>query len=282
MINNEKKKRIWPIVLILFICVGITTFTLMNRLNLFMENDTGAIELAPEESGIAAAETSDETGGEVQPEYNFSVEDGEKVWSTDTHVEMFKVSYVNGEEQITVNSENGNQIIAPGTDSKYTFKFKNTGDLAVDYDVTISGTMTPDSTTAPIEAKLYRYDNKWFVGEKAAFGDFSELASISDSATLGAGRYTYYTLEWQWPFESGDDEYDTFLGNMSVTEDVVFTITIKAVATESVDPYNTGGILIPKTGDSGNMILWIILFGCSLLMIALLLFGKREKDEEEK
>mgnify|MGYP002514042591 CR=1 FL=1 len=30
-----------------------------------------------------------------------------------------------------------------------------------------------------------------------------DMAENSD--TLGAGKYTYYTLDWYWPFETGDD-----------------------------------------------------------------------------
>lgn len=279
MIRSENKKRIWPIVLILFICVAATTFTLMNRLNLFMEDDKGAIDMAPANIGEAAAVTSDETGGTVQPEYNFEAGDDKTVWSSNTHVEMFKISYENGEKNLTVVSDNGEQVIAPGTDIKYTFKFKNTGDAAIDYTVDIDAYCTPDNIEIPVEAKVYRYDNEWIVGGSDHYGSVKALDSAKDSATLGAGRYTYYTLEWKWPFESGDDAYDTYLGNLAAQKDIVFTIGISTVATQSIDPYSDYGIVIPKTGDSTNMLLWGALIICSLMIILLLLFGRREKDE---
>ena len=101
MIRSENKKRIWPIVLIMLICVAATTFKLMNRLNLFMESAYGAIDVAPADTGAAAIITSDETCVEIQPHYFFEASDEQKVWKSDTNVEMFKISYTNGEQKIT-------------------------------------------------------------------------------------------------------------------------------------------------------------------------------------
>ena len=146
--NNSKTKWIWLSVLILLVCVAATTIAFLSRLDSFLLDDEGAISLITEDtsqaddstdetedtqgSGSTATQTptteqeptnsSDTTGTTTtvpqatQPPKNpgFEASDDNTVWSTNTQVEIFRVSYVNGEQVITVNSGNGDKVIAPG------------------------------------------------------------------------------------------------------------------------------------------------------------------------
>lgn len=215
------------------------------------------------------------------------VEDGQTVWTTNTQVEIFKISYENGESVITVQSDDGSKIIAPGTENSYTFKLKNTGNAALDYAVDVDAYCSPAEISIPITGRISRYDGTWIVGGQDSYAEISALDMASDSDTLGAGRYTCYTLDWVWPFEGGDDELDTLLGNMAAEQDVTFTIVIKTTAAESENPDGGGGIITPDTGDSADFTLWIVLAICSLaVIIFLVLYQNREKRrgdaEEEK
>lgn len=325
--NNSKTKWIWLSVLILFVCVAATTIAFMSRLDSFLLDDEGAISLItgdtsqtddnsdetddtqgsdttatlaptteqePTNNGDATGSptdpsTSDTTPQVTQPPKNpgFEASDDNNVWSTNTQVEIFSVSYVNGEQIITVKSDNGDKVIAPGTENSYTFKLKNTGNVALDYTVEIDAYFTPADITIPITGRLNRYDGTWVVGGKDEYANVPVLDTATDSATLGAGKYTYYTLDWLWPFESGNDELDTMLGNLATEQDLTFTIVIKTTATESSDPYDDSGITPPQTGDNTNLTLWIVLAVSSFAMMMFLLFyqnkeKRRYSAEEDK
>jgi len=220
----------------------------------------------------------------TQPPKNpgFEAGDDNTVWSTNTQVEIFRISYVNGEQVITVNSGNGDKVIAPGTENSYTFKLKNTGNVALDYTVEIDAYFIPADIEIPIVGRLNRYDGKWVVGGKDEYAKVSGLDVAEDKATLGAGKYTYYTLDWRWPFESGNDALDTMLGNLAADQDLTFTIVIKTTATESSDPNDPGGITPPpQTGDNANLTLWIVLAVSSFAMMIFLLFYQNKEKRRD-
>lgn len=309
--NNSKMKWIWLSALILFVCAAATAIAFFNRLGSFLLDDEGAISLItdstqPAEDGLNEGEnhqTTDATAANdpapgdttgmpddssasseipqtTQPPRNpgFEASDSKTVWNTETQVEIFRVSYVNEEQVITVSSDNGEKVIAPGTEIAYTFKLKNTGNVALDYTVEIDAYFTPADIPIPITDRLSRYDGTWIVGDGDAYESVSVLDAAEDKATLGAGKYTYYTLDWLWPFESGNDEQDTMLGNLAVDEDLLFTIVIKTTATESADPNSGGGITVPKTGDNTNITLWLVLaVSAFAILMFQLLYQNREK-----
>lgn len=303
--NSGKNQWIWLSVFVLFVCVAATTIAVFSRLDGFLFDDEGAIPLIPETaSGMndGADETREEQGsdateslipttkqesansGDTAPEATlppknpgFQASDNETVWSTDTRVEIFRVSYADGEQVITVKSGNGEKIIAPGTENSYVFKLKNTGDVAMDYKLEVDASFAPTGMEIPITARLNRYDGAWVVGGKDTYEKASVLDAAEDRATLGVGKYSYYTLDWLWPFE-GDDQLDTLLGDLAEEQDLVFTVTIRTYATESDDPNADGGIT-PQTGDQSRIALWIVLAISSLVMMILLLF---RRDEEKR
>ena len=319
--NNSKTKWIWLSVLILFVCVAATTIAFMSRLDSFLLDDEGAISLITEDTsetddssdetdgtqsqdsaatqdseteqdstsstdtpGTDEPDPSTSTTPEVtQPPKNpgFEAGDDNTVWSTNTQVEIFRVSYVNGEQVITVNSGNGDKVIAPGTENSYTFKLKNTGNVALDYTVEIDAYFTPADIEIPITGRLNRYDGTCVIGGKDEYAKVPVLDTAEDNATLGAGKYTYYTLDWLWPFESGNDELDTMLGNLAVDQELTFTIVIKTTATESSDPYDDSGITPPQTGDNTNLTLWIVLAVSSFAMMIFLLFYQNKEKRRD-
>lgn len=315
--NNSKTKWIWLSVLILLVCVAATTIAFFSRLDSFLLDDEGAISLITEdasETDDSADEAEDPQGAgttatqaptaeqaptnssdttetptapstsvttpqvtELPKNPGFEASDDQTVWSTNTQVEIFRISYVNGAQVITVNSDNGDKLIAPGTENAYTFKLKNTGNVALEYTVEVDAYFTPADIEIPITGRLNRYDGKWVVGGKDAYAKVSVLDTAEDNGTLGAGKYTYYTLDWLWPFESGNDELDTMLGNLATKQDLIFTIVIKTTAAESDNPYDDSGITPPQTGDNTDLALWITLTVSSFAMMMFLLFFQNKE-----
>ncbi len=235
----------------------------------------------PQESEVAAGDTAPgETTAEPpqQPTHpGFEAGDGSTVWSTNTEVEIFRVSYENGQGVVTVKSADGQKIIAPGTENSYTFKLKNTGDVALECNVKVDAHFTPEGFSVPIKGRVSRYDGKWVVGSADAYADVDSLDKAEDSMTLAAGRYIYYTLDWMWPYEGDGDAFDTLIGNMAEGDELTFTIVITTTATETTA--EGGGILPPTTGDDGCA-LWILLLVVSLAMILLLIFAPKRRRGE--
>lgn len=289
--NKRKSSAVWLVVLILFICVAATTMAFLSRLDNFLLDDSGAISLMGDsdkdnqssatQSGSENAGSNSQQGNKKPTNPGFEASDDNTVWSTNTKVEIFRISYENGEKVVTVQSDGGDKVIAPGTENSYVFKLKNTGDVALDYTVEIDAFCTPQGTEIPIESRVNRYDGKWVAGSGEQYADVAQLDKAEDNATLGAGRYTYYTLDWLWEFESGNDERDTALGNLATEQDLLFTIVIKTTATESANPNDQSGISAPQMGDNTHFTLLVTLAICSfVVMISLIIYERREKRRE--
>lgn len=343
--NHSNAKWVWLFALLLFVFVAATAVVVVDRLDNYLLDDSGAISLlgavtpqnktdstAPEDTVTDPASTELPATGkpqeaeetELQPPATeepetretdpepatlqqtspqptsptdpspaptsrqedtsfrpgFEAGDEKGVWDTQTQVDIFRISYENNDRVVTVNSDNGAKLIAPGTENSYTFKLKNTGNVALDYTVELDAYITPADIYIPIRGRLSRYDGTWIVGDRDRYETVSVLDTASDKATLGAGKYTYYTLDWQWPFESGDDAWDTHLGNLAVNQDLVFTIVIKTTAEANTDPSSGGGITPPYTGDDSNMTLWIALAVGSFVVLLLLLFTRSGEKKQ--
>lgn len=291
--KSHKRRILWLLVLILFISVSITTFTVVQIMNMYQPDDNGSISLRPDGPEDGNGPTSGDNTGTTDPvpteppvNPGFESADDETAWETKTQIELFKVSYENGEQKVTVVSSNGDKIIAPGSKNSYVFKLKNTGNVALDYTVEIEAYFNISGVEIPITARLCRYDGNWILGNKNAYANFAEGIVISDAEVLGAGKYTYYTLDWLWPFDGEDDTLDTMLGDLSSGQELTFTIVISTCAEESADPNAQGGLTPPKTGDDFNITFWVALIAGSLIIIIILLIiMKRESkptDAEAK
>lgn len=222
------------------------------------------------------SETGTEQGTESHPEFRMEAE-----------AEIFRFSYDNESGKTTVIGVEGNpdKLIAPGTSNLYQFTLRNSGNVALDYTLTMEAYVTGTDLWIPVNVRVWDYTNKYLVGSADSMVDVMDLNTVNESAELGAGRYAVYNLEWEWPFERGDDEYDTMLGNLAVDEDLVLHIVIRTVAEYDENPDDPGTGLPPQTGDDSNITLLILLCAGSFVGLCILFIffrTKREdRDEEE-
>ncbi|MDO4331670.1 MAG: hypothetical protein Q4C58_03170 [Eubacteriales bacterium] len=233
------------------------------------EQNTALPNVRTEQNSLSAAEAG------------FAVSDEKQVWSSQTAVEIFRISYENGDNQITVAGD-GEKLIAPGTANEYDFRLSNTGNVAVDYTMTMEAYFGRENRTIPVEVRVNDYQGNYLAGSRDEWSPVMELNSVSDTAVLGAGHYNGYTLTWQWPFE-GDDAYDTLLGNSAVQEDITLTIVICVLAAASEDPDASGGIPqtgifgVPggvRTGDEHGAALWLALLAAAVIVIVICLSAR--------
>ena len=230
------------------------------------------------EDGDAASQDSAE--GEVfvaKPSY--SVYDGEGVWTNSRAYSIFTISSVNGENVVSVASDNGDKVIAPGTTNEYVFYLKNTGNCALDYTLTVDAYYSQEDLDIPVNVRMTDYRGDWELGNDDEWVPVMKLNEVEDSATLGVNRSAYYTLQWEWPYESGDDVHDTDLGNRTIEEDVSLTIVINTIAKMS-DGAGDG----VQTGDDANIMPLVIIMAAAvvLIVVAFVILGKKRKTQEDE
>lgn len=288
--DKQKEKRRWvlPIVLlILLILLLLTTFLLIHRLGAYAASELNAIFL-------------------VQTDPGFTVEDREQTWGTETRINLFKTEYNGIGRDITVESSNGDRLIAPGTEGEYTFTLKNTGNVAMDYSVGFNVELYVEGDVIsleefPLGVRLRQYSGEYLLGDGDIWVAISELEDYLAKDTLAVNHYAWYTIEWKWLFEedavddhdrlhiNASDELDTLLGNISDETPISLCVSISTLAEPSEDAIANGGIT--QTSNSHGSILgwfpWILLLLLLAVAITATAFGyachsrKKQKEEDE-
>lgn len=212
------------------------------------------------------------------PSVEFGDEDGN--WQSGLDVDIFKTSYENDERVTTVLSNNGESVIAPGTEMSYSFAAYNNGNVAVFYEADLNFIFTLNDTSQetidfPLKVRLKTESGKYLIGSADEWVDIKTAKTTKHVSVLGASSYESFTLEMKWLFEGGNDELDTMLGNMASNGGSRLTLGINTYAEEHLDPTAVGGTVV-KTEDGevvehGGTIrtFWLILLFCC---IAILIF----------
>jgi len=187
----------------------------------------------------------------------------------DAQIELFSVNYENASGEITVTGTDGEKVIAPGTAVEYFIKLRNTDKTAIDYD------MIPDihfssEYELPILVRMLDTDGSYLVGTETTWVDVKELNSLAEHATLKKGESVEYVFEWKWEFESGNDEYDTELGNASLTTDIGVAVEFSVHAEANTNVATNGGFM--DSGLGSIVLLGVLLL---LLLIAIVLMTVR-------
>ncbi len=182
--------------------------------------------------------------------------------------ELFSLIYKNKAGDITVESSDGTRVVAPGTADDFTICLRNKEKFPLRYTLTIKAELI-GQYELPMKFWLLGPDSENIVGtgKGSEWADRAELNGVSDSASIGVDESKDYKLHWNWPFETGDDEYDTFLGNIE-GEDVGIKISLHVIAETdpdaSVDFWRT---------SCGRNLPWIIFIILLLAAIILLIFS---------
>lgn len=137
---------------------------------------------------------------------------------------MFKTEYTGTDDKITVKSSDINNVVAPGTKGEgLTFSVKGTPEVATKLDMYCEGEdiffkyMGDSETYYPIKYSLYKVQDgsQIPVLKDVTFAQISEKLGKLDDTTFAPNETIdmEYFLTWEWPFESGHDDYDSTLGD---------------------------------------------------------------------
>lgn len=241
------------------------------------DNDSSKTESAVSESVNQETEEPNPEAEEPNPEVELIGGKGEIYHK---EIQVFCAEYDN-DGKITVKSDYGNQVVAPGTENSYDLYVRNVGKVPISYVLEEQSHITVDvngkQTEIPIKANFIDPNNNYLLGKENEADSLAKLDGVKDSSGLSPQHQAKYTLYWSWPFD-GDDEFDTLLGNLAA-EGEELTVKVAFSVTASYDPNAEGGALI--TGDSSNIGLLAALFVISAFTLIILLFWrKREQDEE--
>ena len=177
-------------------------------------------------------------------DFGFSTSDDEQIWTTDTDIEVFHLTYSEtGELTVRSDMTGTPKVFAPGTGDSFAFTVKNTGSHDLDYLVYLEAGIEAKDEDGndlwiPLEGRFRRGDGTYFVGDPDNYADYLALHKSGDLSSLNAGTKTDYFIDWQWPYERFDgdgleanDAYDTMLGNLAASgTELKATILIKTVA----------------------------------------------------
>lgn len=281
---------------LLILCVIASLAVLFERISIYSKaaqhhiipltesiGATKVVTVRQEEPKAAAVVDAPQIISLASPGYQ--AHDDRTVWQGETDVDIFRISYDNSSGEMTVNGVSGNpdKLIAPGTSGVYQFALENTGDVTLDYTMDMEAWITGTNLNIPVKARVWDYTGDYLLGGVNTKAEVLSLNTVEDSGPLGAGRFAAYTLEWEWPFEQGDDAYDTLLGNLAVEDELALTIRINTTAVYNDDPKDeNAGLDSPQTGDA-MPIVPIVCILCAALAIAVFSFlaGYRRENENE-
>ena len=295
---RKKNNSSLAMVILLLVCVVLTATLLFGRLMGY--TTTERIQKIPltQSNGITRVTTSEPLSAARRPSGllavpavtplsttvlaspGFEARDENIVWSGETDIEIFSITYDNESGQTTVRSQNDMKVLAPGVGSKYTFELENTGNVSLDYTMEMDAWFSHTDYPIPVVVRVSDSIGNYYLGSDEEMVDVLRLSEVKAAGTIAKDWLRAYTLEWEWPYERGEDIYDTMLGNMAVDEDITLTIRIRTTATYSGDPDAPGGDR-PATGDNAQIGLYAILMVASLggLLFLLLPRGKEETNE---
>lgn len=203
-------------------------------------------------------------------------------------IDLFSVKYKNSSGEVTVEGLDGQKVVAPGTAVEYTIRLRNKDKIAIDYE------MIPDikCTTEhilPIVVRMLDYDGNYIVGDAKTWVAIDEIGDLSEKRTLVKGESVEYVFEWKWEFESGNDEYDTFLGNISGIENVGIAVAFQLYAEANTVIGTNGGFMKSGLGDIvfAGLAFILLIIAIILLVLAIVKYKKNKalevpQEEEEK
>lgn len=213
-----------------------------------------------------------------------TIEDNTKIWHSNTQVDIFEHNDIRVQSDGTGNA---NHVIAPGTSNDYTFSLQNDINYAVKYTLEISGG-NDSEYKIPVQVQILGSDGSSLTGDD--WTSISELNDIFETDRLNPNTDKQYIIRWKWAFENATDDYDTFLGNQAVAEEIACHININVISEYDYDnpdyidpdnPYSSDPTPV-ITGDNSNVIIYIIFSVGAFFIVLLILLTKKDKSRKFK
>ena len=251
-------------------------------------------------------------GRNDSPNHTLTYTTGSLTWDSATDVDeetgVAELSLFNSTYQ-NVQAENGDKVVAPGTEGKNIVRLKNDMDYSIEY-IAVMYRMKEEDTL-PVEPVMA--DDESFTDTNSyplPEGVTEEQVISAVTGTVGPNELQDFDITWLWQYYESDerDQIDTALGNRAaweIADEVQAGLYIVVVEDsgepndpdpdnpdtenpDSGDPNNPDSDdsytypEIPQTGDSSNFGIYLVLMLVSGVLIFLLMVERRKEERCEK
>lgn len=198
----------------------------------------------------------------------------------DESLDVFAIEYENESGEITVKGAEGQKVIAPGTDIEYTLRIRNKDNVALDYSFTPVLEHTSEHKL-PIVVRLLSPNDDYLIGNETTWVKIDELGDKEFSGTILKDESLEYVFQWKWPYESGDDAYDSFLGSSAESGEVGLDLSFTVHAEANTSAVANGGIFASPAGRFIVILIIAILLAIAITLLLIYIIKKyREKPVE--
>ncbi len=273
--NIGRLSGIWLTVCLLSILVLASAALLGSFIKRYAAQEKNVIAVMADSKSIKKEYNDNDLPTGANPDLQTS-------WETSTSVDLFKTYYTDAEGNVTVQSLDGRNIIAPGTSNTYEFNVKNTGNISLDYTLNLEGVFKISEHHLPFYVRLSQGE-RWLVGGENEWVHADMMKTLVEKATLPVGETATYVFEWQWPYESDDESQqlindlndtlisadlnDTNIGSVAVDANTDFHLNISTTAVVTPDAV---AVMADGTGVVQELIFVIVMLALILLSAALL------------
>lgn len=228
--------------------------------------------------GVMAADNNWTTSG-GDSAYTIRYTKGKLTWENVQKVEGNGAAVWNAFDSVydNVESQNGDAIIAPGTEKTTTIRLKNDVVGSVKYTAVLY--QTGGDAAGMFECGIS--------GKYAEVSDYSlpdgvDAAQVVEviRGTLKGGEAKAFDVEWSWPFEDDEqrDQIDTLLGDSADDLENATGLGFYVVVEDSNTYIEPSVPSAPRTGDENDICLLIAGVAISLCLIAIIY--RRKKGDE--
>lgn len=290
----NKAKKSWFVAMILLLFIIITGDIVINiafststnptsNKTISLTNNAPIYNKAYAQNSIESFPLSQDYISDSSKNGGLSVSDSEQTWTTNTTVNIFEH---NDPRVSTDGTGSANHTIAPGTENNYVFSLNNDKEYAIKYNLNISGE-NDSEYEIPVMVQVLDVNGNSLSGDMKSI---KELNSISSDGNVKPYSSTQYQIRWKWDFENGTDDYDTFLGNKAIDEEIACHINISVISEYDYDessvesdssdtPSDSSTI---KTSDNRNFALYIVISIFSAITIALIIIFRKKHNGDFK
>lgn len=231
-------------------------------------------------------------GRNEAPSHTLTYTTGNLVWDSATDVDaqtgVAELSLFSSTYQ-SVEADDGDKVVAPGTEGKNIVRLKNDADNSVSYIAVMY--RIKEEGTLPVQPVLVEDTAFTDTGNyPLPSGVTQEQVVRAVTGTVEANELQDFDITWLWEYYQSDerDQLDTALGNKAAwdtADDVTVGLYLVVEDNYSLTDSSSGGSddsytypETPKTGDSSHLGFYLLLMAISgVLLILFILDSRKEK-----
>ncbi len=193
----------------------------------------------------------------------------------DVELPLFSIQYTNANGDVVIQSANDDKILAPGAKSTYNILLRNADEYALDYELAPKVVFST-RYQIPILVRMRVADGEYILGSEEEWATLQNLRELNKTGTLAKAEAIEYVFEWMWPYESGNDDFDTELGDQERNIGLEVTFAFHSVANTTLEA-NGGWEGHPDMGKNIALAVAAAIFLASIITLTVVIIKKRKE-----